>query len=244
MSTLAPVSPTFSIQRAADRGYADHGWLKARHSLSFADYFDPEYLQWGALRVFNDDRIAGGTGFPPHPHRDMEIVTYVFSGELAHEDTMGNAGVVKAGGIQFMSAGTGVRHSEFNALPDTELHLVQMWILPGKLGVAPSYGQRDFTVDDRRNRWLTAVGGRAGVDAPIRITQDASLHLARLEAGRLTHAFDPKRYGFLFVGEGTVQVNGEQLEAGDAVRLYDIPTLDLAGSGEVVLWDLPATQGD
>ncbi|HVS45975.1 MAG TPA: pirin family protein [Verrucomicrobiae bacterium] len=240
MKTLDLSTPTFAIQRSAQRAFADHGWLKARHSFSFADYVDPENLNWGALRVFNDDRIAGGAGFPPHSHGDMEIVTYVFSGALAHKDNMGNEGVVKSGGIQFMSAGTGVTHSEFNALPDTELHLVQMWVMPGQRGVQPSYGQLDPTIEDRRNKWLTPVSGRRNVDAQIRITQDASLHLARLEGVNLVHAFDPKRYGFLFVGEGKVEANGETLSAGDAVRLYDVPNLSLTGHAEVVLWDLPA----
>ena len=240
MKTSQPTTATFSIQRAADRAFADHGWLKARHSFSFADYVDPDNLNWGALRVFNDDRIAGGAGFPPHPHRDMEIVTYVFSGALAHKDNMGNEGVVQPGGVQFMSAGTGVVHSEFNALPDTELHLVQMWVMPGQRGVKPSYGQLDFTVGDRLNKWLTPVSGRAKVDAHIRITQDASLHIARLEGPTLERAFDPNRYAFLFVGHGEIVANGETLAAGDAARLFNVEKLNLSGEGEIVLLDLPA----
>lgn len=242
MSTADVVSPVFSIQRADERGHADHGWLRAYHSFSFADYFDPRYLQWGALRVFNDDRIAPGQGFPPHAHHDMEIVTYVFSGQLAHKDSIGNQGVVKPGGIQFMSAGTGVRHSEFNASHDAPLHLVQMWVLPGALGTAPTYGQLDFTLEDRQNRWLTCVSGDASLKAPIRITQDATLRVARLENAALEAEFAPKRYGFAFVGEGTVAANGEPLEAGDAVRMFDVPSLKLQGDGEVVLWDLPAVE--
>jgi len=237
MTTLAPV---FSVQRASERAHAEHGWLDAYHSFSFADYFDPKNLAWGALRVFNDDTIAAGTGFPPHPHADMEIVTYVFEGELAHKDSMGNEGVVGPGGIQFMSAGTGVRHSEFNARKDAPLHLVQMWVQPGQLGIAPSYGQADFTIADRRDRWLIAVSGQREVEAAIRITQDATLKLARLEDVSLEHAFAPKRYGFVFVGDGDVTINGERLRKGDAVRIYDVPKLELSGSGEVVLWDLPA----
>jgi len=233
------LTPTFAIQRAADRYHAQHGWLDAYHSFSFADYYDPENQNWGALRVFNDDRIAGGQGFPPHPHKDMEIVTYVFSGELAHKDSMGNSGVVGPGGVQFMSAGTGVRHSEFNNKPDETLHLVQMWVIPGKTGVAPDYGQLDFTIDDRRNRWLTIVSGEEGVEAPIHITQRATLKVSRLENGELLHEFAPKRFGFLFVNDGVVEANGERLLPGDAVRLYDVGKLSLKGSGEIVLWDLP-----
>ena len=149
---------------------AEHGWLDTYYSFSFADYFDPANVNWGALRVFNDDTIAPASGFPTHPHRDMEIVTYVLSGELAHRDSLGNHGVVGPGGVQFMSAGTGVRHSEYNNSADRPLHLVQMWVLPGRVGTPPSYGQMDFSPDDRRNRWLDVVSGDPAVNAPIRIT--------------------------------------------------------------------------
>ncbi len=196
-------------------------------------------VNWGALRVFNDDVVAGGEGFPPHPHRDMEIVTYVLDGELAHRDSMGNHGVVGPGGVQFMSAGTGVTHSEFNNLADRPLHLVQMWVLPGALGRAPSYGQMDFTPEQRRNRWLRIVSGEDGVEAPIRITQRATFAVARVDDGGVDHVFAPKRYGFLFVASGGVEANGERLSAGDAVRLYDVAKLSVRGSGELVLWDLP-----
>src|SRR5579862_7502509 len=175
------MTPTFAIQRSGERYHAQHGWLDSYHSFSFADFFDPENQNWGALRVFNDDHIAGGTGFPPHPHKDMEIVTYVFTGELAHKDSMGNSGVVGPGGVQFMSAGTGVRHSEFNNQPEGELHLVQMWVLPGKTGTPPAYGQMDFAREDRLNRWLTIVSGEDAVEAPIRITQKATFKVSLLE---------------------------------------------------------------
>lgn len=237
MATLT--SPVFSIQRSGERAFFDHEWLKTYHSFSFAEYDDPNNQNWGALRVFNDDYVAGGAGFPPHPHRDMEIVTYVLSGELAHRDSMGNHGAVGPGGVQFMSAGTGVRHSEFNNKTDETLHLVQMWVLPGKIGTPPSYGQREFNVDDRRNKWLTIVSGEENVDAPIRITQNATFSVSRLENATLLKEFAPKRYGFLFLAEGSVEVNGEMLKAGDAVRLFDVERLSLKGSGELVLWDLP-----
>jgi redox-sensitive bicupin YhaK (pirin superfamily) len=235
----ALTTPVFSIQRANERAFFDREWLKTYHSFSFAEYYDPNNQNWGALRVFNDDYIAGGAGFPPHPHRDMEIVTYVLAGELAHRDSMGNHGVVGPGGVQFMSAGTGVRHSEFNNQPAETLHLVQMWVMPGKLGTQPSYGQRDFTIDDRRNRWLTVASGMEGVDAPIRITQNAAFSVARLEDTALVYEFSSKRFGFLFVAGGNVEANGEALRAGDAVRLYDVERLALKGSGELVLWDVP-----
>ncbi len=231
---------TFAIQRSGERYFADNGWLKTHHSFSFADYYDPANMHWGALRVFNEDYIAGGSGFPPHPHRDMEIITYVLSGELQHQDSMGNSGVVGPGGVQFMSAGTGVRHSEINARPDTELHLVQMWVLPGKTGTAPSYGQMDFTTADRLNRWLPVASGRTAAQAPIALTQDATFSVARLEDGELGLTLDAGRYGFLFVAQGEIQLNGQRLQAGDAVRLYDAQTLTASGSGEIVYWDTPA----
>lgn len=241
MKTISEPPAGLAIQRADQRYFADHGWLKTYHSFSFAEYYDPQNEQWGALRVFNDDRIAAGMGFPTHPHRDMEILTYVFSGELEHQDSMGNRGVVKSGGVQFMSAGTGVRHSEFNARKDLELHLVQMWVLPGRAGMPPTYGQMDFTQEDRRNRWLTVASGEPNVDAPIKLTQNATLRVAHLENHGLRHTFQPQRYGFLFAGPGSnVNVNGEELHPGDAVRTYDIERLELQGSGELVLWDLPA----
>lgn len=232
-------TPTFAVQRAKDRAHFEHGWLTTDHSFSFADYFDPANLNWGALRVFNDDVIAGGQGFPAHPHRDMEIVTYVLSGELAHRDSMGNHGVVGPGGIQFMSAGTGVRHSEYNNKANEALHLVQMWVIPGKVGTPPSYGQMDFTTDQRRNTWLPIVSGVDDAAAPIRITQRATFSVSRLENASLTYDFAPQRYGFLFVADGTVEANGETLHAGDAVRAFDIARLTVSGSGELVLWDLP-----
>ncbi|MHB8148004.1 MAG: pirin family protein [Vulcanimicrobiaceae bacterium] len=240
MATLATQSPTFTIQRSSSRAAFEHGWLKTFHSFSFAEYVDPRNVNWGALRVFNDDEIAAGQGFPPHPHRDMEIVTYVLSGELAHEDSMGNRGVVGPGGVQFMSAGTGVRHSEFNNSTSEALHLVQMWVLPGVSGMSPSYGQMQFGVEDRRNRWLYPVSGEAHVIAPIRITQAATFGVARVEDAMLVHEFVPLRYGFLFVADGVVEANGETLHEGDAVRLFDVPRLRVKGNGELVLWDLPA----
>ncbi len=238
METTTSPKAIFAVQRAGQRYTADHGWLRTFHSFSFADYYDPKNLSWGALRVLNDDYIAAASGFPTHPHRDMEILTYVLSGKLEHRDSMGNHGVVGPGGVQFMSAGTGVRHSEFNGSKTEELHLVQMWVVPGKMGVTPDYGQRDFSIDDRRNRWLDIASGRPGVTAPITLTQDAHFCVARLEDAALQHAFAAKRFGFLFVAEGEIVANGEKLHAGDAVRIYDVADLALQGSGEVLLWDV------
>lgn len=243
MNTTTRISPVFEIQRSQQRYHAQHGWLDAYHSFSFADYYDPQNLNWGALRVFNDDTIAAGQGFPTHPHRDMEIITYVLQGALEHRDSLGNHGVVKDGGVQFMSAGTGVRHSEVNGSATEPLHLVQMWVLPGKTGVKPLYGQADFTREDRLNTWLLVASGQPGTaGAPIALTQNATLRVARLEDSALTHVFEPQRFGFIFVAAGEIAVTGEfenaaRLHAGDALRTYDIAKLDVSGSGEIVIWD-------
>lgn len=235
MATIS--TPVFSIQRSGERAFFDHDWLRTYHSFSFAEYYDEKNSNWGALRVFNDDTVAGGAGFPPHPHRDMEILTYVLSGRLAHKDSLGNHGIVGPGGVQFMSAGTGVRHSEFNDDPSEPLHFVQMWVMPARTGEAPSYGQMDFEPAQRRNVWLTIASGTPGVHAPISITQDATFSVATVEDGFAVYRFEPQRFGFLFVADGTVEVNGEKLHAGDAVRIYDVRSLDIRGRGELLLWD-------
>ena len=228
-----------TIRSSAERGHANHGWLDSFHTFSFSSYRDPAWMGFGPLRVINEDRVQPGKGFGTHAHSDMEIISYVLEGELAHRDSMGNHGVVGPGGVQFMSAGTGVRHSEFNNDPERALHLVQMWVLPGTMGQAPSYGQMDFTIDDRRNRWLTIVSGESAVEAPIRITQAATFAVARVEGEMLVREFAPQRYAFLFVADGSVEVNGESLQKGDAVRAFDVARLAVKGHGELVLWDLP-----
>ena len=235
-------TPVFSIQRSGERAFFDHGWLRTYHSFSFAEYYDEKNSNWGALRVFNDDTVAGGGGFPPHPHRDMEILTYVLSGRLAHKDSLGNHGIVGPGGVQFMSAGTGVRHSEFNDDASEPLHFAQMWVLPGRTGEAPSYGQMDFDPAQRRNTWLTVASGTPGVRAPISITQDATFSVATVEDGFAAYRFEPQRFGFFFVADGTIEVNGEKLHTGDAVRLYDVHSLDIRGRGDVLLWDTAPLQ--
>jgi len=232
-------TPIFSIQRSGERFCADHGWLKTCFSFSFAEYQDPNNVHWGALRVLNDDRIAAGEGFPPHPHRDMEILTYVLSGQLEHQDSMGNRGIVGPGGVQYMSAGTGVTHSEFNHSKTGELHLVQMWVLPPSTGLPSQYGQRDFSVKDRLGRWFLVASGKSAAQAPISLQQDAAFSIGRLEDGAASYAFDPARLGFLFVAEGTAVANGQALGAGDAVRMAGITGLEVEGSGELLLWDVP-----
>jgi redox-sensitive bicupin YhaK (pirin superfamily) len=246
--------PIFDVQRAAARATFDHGWLQTSHSFSFAEYFDPRNVSWGALRVVNDDRVAPGAGFPTHPHRDMEIVTYVLSGELEHRDSMGNHGVVGPGGVQYMSAGSGVAHSEYNHSSTVGLHFLQMWVLPGETGGAPTYGQVDFDTEERRNKWLVIASGHAGQEASVALTQDATLLASRLEGRELRHTFEPCRLGFLFVADGDVNVSAfdvenaaigsTELTAGDAIRLAGITRLELSGVGEVVLWDVPRVPDD
>lgn len=246
MPTTTPTS-TFAVQRSKDRFYADHGWLKTFHSFSFAEYLDPANMNWGALRVFNDDRVAAGRGFPTHPHKNMEIVTYVFEGKLEHRDTLGSHGIVESGGVQFLSAGTGLQHSEFNAVMDRELHFVQMWVLPGTIDAQPSYGQFDFDAAARRNRWLDVASGEAS-DAPIRLTQRATLRVAKLEGAKLDYTFAPGRLGFLFAGTGRATVSAHDaqgrsynaaLATGDAIRLGELRTLEVSGDAELVFWDVP-----
>lgn len=239
----------FDVQRAAERGSYDHGWLHTSHSFSFAEYYDPRYVNWGALRVFNDDRVAPGAGFPPHPHRDMEILTYVLSGRLEHRDSMGSHGIVEPGGVQYMSAGTGVRHSEYNHSGSEELHFLQMWVVPRVLDAEPKYGQCDFEPHQRLDTWLAVASGDAARSAAVTLRQDASLLVSRIESATLQHAFPPGRLGFLFVAEGRVNVTAvddggadvepASLSAGDAVRIGGVSRLRLEGAGEVTLWDLP-----
>lgn len=241
------VKTTFAVQRAGDRATFDHGWLLTSHSFSFAEYHDPRNVNWGALRVFNDDRVAAGAGFPTHAHSDMEIVTYVLSGELEHRDSIGNHGVVGPGGVQYMSAGSGVRHSEHNHSKSEGLHFLQMWVLPGKLGGPPSYGQVNFGVDRRLNTWLVVASG-SDPNAPVSLTQDATLLVSRLNDARLQHRFEMRRLGFLFVAEGAISVSAAgdddsahsaELRGGDAVRIGGISHITLQGTGEAVLWDTP-----
>ncbi len=230
---------TFEIQRAAERGHANQGWLQTSHSFSFADYVDPQRMQWGALRVFNDDIIAPGRGFGRHPHRDMEILTYVLEGELEHTDSMGNVGVVGAGSVQYLSAGTGIAHSEANHSAQRSVHLVQMWVVPHSGGLAPRYGQMNYTRADRTNRWLPIATGEAGIDACIAIWQDATAYVARIEGAVLSKTLRAGRKAFFFVAAGDVSVNDAELSDGDAVRIAGEVELTVSGTGELVLWDLP-----
>jgi redox-sensitive bicupin YhaK (pirin superfamily) len=247
---MALATSSFAVQPGNERYYADHGWLKTFHSFSFADYWDPANVHWGALRVFNDDRIAARRGFPTHPHANMEILTYVFAGKLEHRDTLGSHGIVEAGGVQFLSAGTGLQHSEFNA-GDAELHLVQMWVLPGTVDAVPTYGQVDFEAAARHNRWLAVASGETA-DAPIRLTQSATLRVAGLADARIGYDFAPGRLGFLFAGSGSADVTARDAEGqsyraklgqGDAIRMRDVAAFELSGTAELVFWDVPPLEG-
>ncbi len=229
-------------RHASDRGYADRGWLKTFHTFSFGEYFDPRYMGFRDLRVINEDRIAGGRGFPPHGHADMEIVTYMLEGELEHRDSLGNGSVLRPGEIQRMSAGRGVTHSEFNASSTNECHLLQIWILPSERGIVPSYEQQVMGTSDRRGR-LQLVASPDGRHAgSMRIGQDVCVYAALLEKGEAVgHALGAGRHGFVHVARGAIVLNGESLVAGDGAMASDESNLSLAASEscEVLLFDLP-----
>lgn len=200
--------------------------------------------------MLNDDVVEAGQGFPTHPHRDMEIVTYVLEGELEHRDSAGHHGVVGPGGAQFMSAGTGVRHSEFNHSSEKSLHFLQMWVLPGRLGTPPQYGQIEFTAADRRNRWLPVASGHRSIAAPVRLTADAAFLVTKVEGGaQVRHTFEPDRLGFLFVAQGSANVEAldeqdavlahERLHTGDAIRMANLARVHVQGEALAILWDVP-----
>jgi quercetin 2,3-dioxygenase len=228
------------IRRSQERGHADHGWLDSRFSFSFADYFDPEHIQFRTLRVLNDDHIAGGGGFPTHPHRDMEIVTYVLEGALAHKDSMGNGSVIRPGDVQYMSAGTGVAHSEFNASSKEPVHMYQIWIFPDKKNYAPVYDQKHFSDADKRGR-LRLVVSPDGRDGSVKIRQDNELYATVLEPGKsLTHEIQPGRHAYVQVARGSVELNGTELKSGDGAAISDEKSLQLTGvkDAEVLVFDL------
>jgi hypothetical protein len=228
------------IRKSNDRGHADHGWLDSRFTFSFSDYYDPQHVQFRTLRVMNDDRIAGGGGFPTHPHRDMEIVTYVLEGALAHKDSMGNGSVIKPGDVQYVSAGTGVAHSEFNASDSETAHLYQIWMFPDRQGYKPAYDQKHFTGADKRGK-LRLVASPDGRDGSVQIRQDNELYATVLAPGEsVEHALKPDRHAYVQVARGSITLNGEQLEAGDGAAISAEKSLQLAGvnDAEVLLFDL------
>ena len=228
------------LRKSRERGYADHGWLKSFHSFSFAGYYDPQHLGWGNLRVINEDRIAPGTGFGTHGHRDMEIVSYVMSGALAHRDSMGNVQTIIPGEVQRMSAGTGVRHSEFNHAPDAVTHFLQIWIEPDQAGIAPGYEQKSFAEADKRGR-LCLVASRDGAQGSVTIHADARLYAGLFDGAESAElALDPARKAYVFLVRGSLSVNGEPLQAGDAALLADeaLLRLEQGADAEVLVFDL------
>ena len=229
-----------AIRKSNDRGQADHGWLHTRFTFSFADYYDPSYTHFRTLRVMNDDRIAGGGGFPTHPHRDMEIVTYVLDGALVHKDSMGNGSVIRPGDVQYMSAGTGVAHSEFNASPTEGVHLYQIWMFPDQKNYAPTYDQKHFSPEEKRQR-LRLVVSPDGRQGSVKIRQNNELYATVLGAGEtVKHLLKADGHAYVQVARGSVTLNGSALETGDGAAITAERSLVLTGidAAEVLLFDL------
>ncbi|XZE22159.1 pirin family protein [Pirellulaceae bacterium SH449] len=229
-----------AVRKSSDRGSADHGWLKSFHTFSFAGYHDADHMGFRSLRVINEDRVAAGQGFGTHAHRDMEIVSYVLAGELEHKDSMGNGEILKPGEFQRITAGTGITHSEFNPSKSNPTHFYQIWLLPERKGLDPSYEQKSFNSASRLNRWQL-VASRTGDNGSLMIHQDARILLADLTNGhRLDYAIPNGRHVWLQVLRGTLTANGHRLETGDAIALSDEARLETAtdSTAEVLLFDL------
>lgn len=229
-----------TLRTAAARGHANHGWLDSHHTFSFADYYDPEHMGFRALRVINDDTVAGGQGFGAHPHRDMEIISYVLDGALAHRDSMGTGSTIEPGDVQRMSAGTGVVHSEFNASKTAPVHFLQIWLIPAQTGIKPGYEQKRFADADKAGR-LRLVASPDGRDGSLTIHTDAQLYAGVFDAGQTAElALALGRHGWVHVARGSVRVNGHAVAAGDGVALTDEPAVRLEGvaGGEVLVFDL------
>jgi redox-sensitive bicupin YhaK (pirin superfamily) len=231
-----------TLRKSNERGHADHGWLDSHHSFSFANYYDPAHMGYRSLRVINEDRVAPGRGFGAHPHRDMEILSYVLSGKLAHKDSMGHTEFLGPNEIQRMSAGTGVTHSEFNGSDSEPVHFLQIWIEPSKTGIKPSYEQIKFEPAEKRNRFKLLASANAVVGAAT-IHQDASVSVAELTPGHsLSHKLEDGRHAWLQVITGSVTVNGKSLNTGDAVAVDNESQLDItaqgSGNSEILLFDL------
>jgi redox-sensitive bicupin YhaK (pirin superfamily) len=230
-----------TLRKSEDRGRANFGWLDSRHSFSFGHYHDPAHMGFGPLRVINDDRVAGGGGFPTHPHQDMEIISYVLEGGLAHRDSIGNGSVIRPGDVQRMSAGTGIRHSEFNDSKSDKAHFLQIWILPEREGLTPSYEQKAFTPEEKRGR-LRLVGSRDGREGSVTIHQDVDLYATLLGDGdAVRHTLRAGRIAWVQVARGTATLNGEQLRPGDGVAIETAGPLELVGTSddaELLLFDM------
>ena len=230
-----------ALRRAQDRGHARHGWLESWHSFSFADYFDPRHMGFSALRVINDDVIAPAQGFGTHGHRDMEIITYVLAGELAHRDSIGNGSTIRPGDVQRMSAGRGVQHSEFNASRTDPVHLLQIWIEPNVRGITPGYEEKHFGASDKRGR-LRMIASPDATDGTVAIHQDARVYAGLFDAGEsAVLELAAGRSAYVHVARGSLSVNGQRLAAGDALKLTSAGAVEIADgdAGEVLVFDLP-----
>ena len=228
-----------TIRKSGERGHANHGWLDSHFTFSFADYYDPQHMGFRTLRVINDDIIAGGGGFGEHPHRDMEIITYILSGALEHKDSMGNGRVIRPGEVQYMAAGTGVQHSEFNHSQTEPAHLLQIWILPDKKGAKPNYAEKSLVKAETGKLHLAV--SKTGRDGSIAINQDADLFIGKFKAGdKVSHTFKPSRHAWLHVAEGQIKLNGVILNAGDAAAVSEESKLILESIAptQVLLFDL------
>ena len=229
------------LRKSDQRGYADHGWLKSYHSFSFADYYEPKHMSFGPLRVINEDRVAAGMGFGKHAHRDMEIISYVLDGALAHEDSMGNGSAIKPGDVQRMSAGTGVTHSEFNHSKDGATHFLQIWITPNVTGIEPSYEEKHFNDASKRGK-LRLIGSPDGRDGSVVIHQDARLYAGLFDgAEQAALSIENDRLCYVHVAQGSVSVNGQSLAAGDAAKLTGVRRVEIekGENAEVLVFDLP-----
>jgi quercetin 2,3-dioxygenase len=232
------------IRRSNERGLADHGWLRSFHTFSFADYYDPRHMGFGPLRVINEDRVQPGAGFGTHGHRDMEIISYVLDGELAHQDSMGNGSVIRPGDVQRMSAGTGVRHSEFNGSKERPVHFLQIWIEPRFRGIEPGYEEKRFTPEDKRGR-LRLIASPDGAEGSVLIHQDTRVYAGLFDgAERAQLPLVPQRQAYVHVARGALSVNGAKLAAGDALEVTHADSVTVAeGEGaEVLVFDLPVPQ--
>ena len=229
-----------TVRKANERGHANHGWLDSHHTFSFADYFDPAHMGFRSLRVLNDDRVEGGGGFGTHPHRDMEILTYVLDGAVEHRDSIGNQGLIKPGEVQRMSAGTGIRHSEANASPALPVHFLQIWIEPDERNLTPSYEQKMFASDEKKGR-LKLVASKDAREGSVTLHQDVSLYAGLFGKGdRAELNLAPNRHAWIHVARGKVKVNGNLLEDGDAIAISAEPKIEVEGidGGEVLVFDL------
>ena len=229
------------LRKNTDRGHANHGWLDSHHSFSFADYHDPRHMGFGPLRVINDDTIEPGTGFGTHGHQDMEIITYVLEGELAHKDSMGNGSVIRPGDVQRMSAGSGIRHSEFNHSQENKAHFMQIWIMPNVQGIAPGYEEKHFPPSEK-NGMLRLVASPDGREGSVLMHQDANMYVGLFDSGQSMRLdLDPKRLAYIHVACGSVSVNGQVLATGDALKLSGEAglTIENGDKAEILVFDLP-----